>query len=72
MHPMTLRGGTPVPAGVYRQLHSGRLVYLGIPSTLPGQSNSDFYVKVPAAALFGTGVSQTPYFHAAEHQAKSN
>ncbi|MGH2344667.1 MAG: hypothetical protein ACRDG4_05540 [Chloroflexota bacterium] len=52
MHPISLRGGTVVPAGVYREMHSGRLVYLGTVSTLPGQSNSETYVQVPEAALF--------------------
>ena len=52
MHPISLRGGASVPAGVYRELHSGRLVYLGTASTLPGQSNSELYVQVPEAALF--------------------
>lgn len=52
MHPISLRGGSSVPAGVYRELHSGRLVYLGTASTLPGQSNSEMYVQVPDAALF--------------------
>ncbi|HVA92905.1 MAG TPA: hypothetical protein VNL71_24060 [Chloroflexota bacterium] len=52
MHPISLRGGTVVQAGVYREMHSGRLVYLGTSSTLPGQSNSETYVKVPSAALF--------------------
>ncbi len=52
MHPISLRGGTQVPAGVYREMHSGRLVYLGTASTLPGQLNSETYVQVPEAALF--------------------
>ena len=52
MHPISLRGGTVVPAGVYREMHSGRLVYMGTLSTLPGQSNSESYVQVPEAALF--------------------
>jgi hypothetical protein len=52
MHPISLRGGSSVPAGVYRELHSGRLVYLGTATTLPGQSNSEMYVQVPDAALF--------------------
>ena len=52
MHPISLRGGTSVPSGVYRELHSGRLVYLGTASTLPGQYNSELYVQVPEAALF--------------------
>ncbi len=52
MHPISLRGGTAVPAGVYRETHSGRLVYLGTSSTLPGQSNSESYIQVPGAALF--------------------
>ena len=52
MHPISVRGGTVVPAGVYREMHSGRLVYLGTLSTLPGQSNSETYVQVPEAALF--------------------
>jgi hypothetical protein len=33
-------------------MHSGRLVYLGTASTLPGQSNSESYIQVPQAALF--------------------
>jgi hypothetical protein len=52
MHPISLRGGASAPAGVYRELHSGRLVYLGTPSTLPGQYNSEVYVQMPEAALF--------------------
>ena len=52
MHPISVRGGTVVPAGVYREMHSGRLVYLGTVGTLPGQSNSESYVQVPEAALF--------------------
>jgi hypothetical protein len=52
MHPVSLRGGSSVAAGVYREMHSGRLVYLGTPSTLPGQSNSESYVQMPEAALF--------------------
>lgn len=52
MHPISLRGGSAVPGGVYRELHSGRLVYLGTAGTLPGQSNSESYVQVPEAALF--------------------
>jgi hypothetical protein len=52
MHPLSLRGGSSAPAGVYRELHSGRLVYLGTPSTLPGQANSEAYVQMPEAALF--------------------
>ena len=52
MQPISVRGGTIVPAGVYREMHSGRLVYLGTLGTLPGQSNSESYVQVPEAALF--------------------
>lgn len=52
MHPLSIRGGSSAPAGVYRELHSGRLVYLGTTSTLPGQYNSEAYVQVPEAALF--------------------
>jgi hypothetical protein len=52
MQPISLRGGTSVPAGVYREMHSGRLVYLGTASALPGQSNSESYIQVPQAALF--------------------
>ena len=52
MHPLSLRGGSSVSPGVYRELHSGRLVYLGTASTLPGQGNSEVYVQVPEAALF--------------------
>ena len=33
-------------------MHSGRLVYLGTSSTLPGQYNSESYVQMPEAALF--------------------
>jgi len=51
MHPTSLRGGMMVQAGVYREMHSGRLVYVGTPTTLPGQSNSETYVQVPSAAL---------------------
>jgi hypothetical protein len=52
MQPISLRGGSSVPAGVYREVHSGRLVYLGTPSTLPGQANSEMYIQVPESALF--------------------
>ena len=52
MQPISLRGGSSVPAGVYREVHSGRMVYLGTPSTLPGQSNSERYIQVPESALF--------------------
>ena len=52
MHPTSLRGGTMVQAGVYRETHSGHLVYVGTPTTLPGQSNSETYIQVPGAALF--------------------
>jgi hypothetical protein len=52
MQPISLRGGSSVPAGVYREVHSGRMVYLGTPSTLPGQSNSEMYIQVPESALF--------------------
>jgi hypothetical protein len=51
MHPISLRGGMSVPAGVYREMRSGRLVYLSTTSTLPGQSNSEAYIQVPQAAL---------------------
>lgn len=52
MQPISLRGGTTVAAGVYREMRSGRLVYLSAASALPGQSNSEQYVQVPQAALF--------------------
>jgi hypothetical protein len=52
MHPISLRGGSSAPKGVYRELHSGRLVYLDTFSTLPGQTNSEMYVQMPDAALF--------------------
>ncbi|MGH2410092.1 MAG: hypothetical protein ACRDGS_06930 [Chloroflexota bacterium] len=51
MHLTFLRGGMVVQAGVYRETHSGRLVYVGTPTTLPGQSNSETYIQVPSAAL---------------------
>jgi hypothetical protein len=51
MHPISLRGGTSVPAGVYREMHSGHMVYLSTTSTLPGQSNSEAYIQVPQSAL---------------------
>ena len=60
MHPISLRGGTSVPSGVYREMHSGRMVYLGTASTLPGQSNSEVYVQVPEAALFNHLPSALP------------
>lgn len=72
MHPISLRGGASVPAGVYREMHSGRLVYLGTASTLPGQGNSELYVQVPEAALFNhrrsfVGRRRTPGFGASQH-----
>jgi hypothetical protein len=51
MSPFTLRGGMTVPAGVYRDVRNGRLIYLATPGTLPGQGNSEMYVQVPQAAL---------------------
>jgi len=66
---MSLRGGTQVPAGVYRQVHSGRLVYLATPGTLPGQNNSEVYIEVPQAALLNTHRPQLPYFHTPEYHA---
>jgi len=52
MHPISLRGGSSAPAGVYREMRSGHLVYLGTASTLPGQYNSESYIQVPESALF--------------------
>lgn len=52
MHIISLRGGSSAPAGVYREMHSGRLIYLGTAGTLPGQSNSEAYVQMPEAVLF--------------------
>ncbi len=58
MHPISLRGGSSAPAGVYRELHSGRMVYMDTTGTLPGQLNSETYVEVPQAALLNRRVSQ--------------
>jgi hypothetical protein len=72
VHPISLRGGTAVPAGVYRELHSGRLVYLGTASTLPGQFNSELYVQVPEAALFNHRRQFLGRHKAADHQASQH
>jgi hypothetical protein len=70
MHPLTLHGGATVPAGVYRQVHSGRLIYLATPGTLPGQGNSEIYVQVPQAALFNQQHRYVPSEHRSDHSVR--
>jgi hypothetical protein len=60
MHPILLRGGSSAPAGVYRELHSGRMVYLDTSGTLPGQLNSESYVQVPQAAMLNPRITRHP------------
>lgn len=44
---LLLRGGSRVEAGAYREVRTGHVVYLGTEGYLPGQINSERYVKVP-------------------------
>jgi hypothetical protein len=52
MTALQLNGGSRVGPGTYREVHSGHLVYLGTEGYLPGQVNSDHYVKVPDQLYF--------------------
>jgi hypothetical protein len=52
MTALRFSGSSRVGPGTYRELHSGHLVYLGTEGYLPGQVNSDQYVKVPDALYF--------------------
>ncbi len=45
-------GHSRVGPGTYREVHTGHLVYLGTEGYLPGQINSDQYVKVPDELYF--------------------
>ena len=47
MNALMLRGGSRVEPGAYREVRSGHLIYLGTEGYLPGQVNSEYYVKVP-------------------------
>ena len=47
MNALVLRGGSRAEAGAYREVRSGHVVYLGTEGYLPGQINSETYVKVP-------------------------
>ena len=44
---LLLRGGSRAEAGAYREVRSGHMVYMGTEGYLPGQSNSEQYIKVP-------------------------
>ena len=47
MNALVLRGGSRVEPGAYREVRSGHVIYLGTEGYLPGQINSESYVKVP-------------------------
>ena len=47
MNAMLLRGGSRAEPGAYREVRSGHVIYLGTEGYLPGQVNSEYYVKVP-------------------------
>ena len=47
MNAMLLRGSSRVEPGAYREVRSGHVIYLGTEGYLPGQVNSEYYVKVP-------------------------
>ncbi|GAC1436786.1 MAG: hypothetical protein NVSMB65_10870 [Chloroflexota bacterium] len=52
MTALQLTGSCRVGAGTYREVHSGHLIYLGTEGYLPGQVNSEHYVKVPDELYF--------------------
>lgn len=52
MNAMELRGGSRVEPGAYREVRSGHVVYLSTEGYLPGQCNSEHYVKVPDRVYF--------------------
>ncbi len=47
MNAMRFAGGRTAEAGTYREVHSGHVVHLPHPGVLPGQCNSETYVRVP-------------------------
>ena len=48
MNALLLRGGSRAEPGAYREVRTGHVIYLGTEGYLPGQVNSEYYVKVPA------------------------
>ena len=52
MNALTLKGSSRVGPGTYRETRSGHLVYMGTEGYLPGQVNSEQYVKVPDQLYF--------------------
>ena len=54
MTALRLSGNSRVGPGAYREVHSGHLVYLGTEGYLPGQLNTDQYVKVPDELYFSS------------------
>ena len=52
MNALVLRGGSRVGPGAYREARSGHVIYLGTEGYLPGQINSERYVKVPDRLYF--------------------
>ena len=52
MNALVLRGGSRVEPGAYREVRSGHVVYLGSEGYLPGQINSESYVKIPDRVYF--------------------
>jgi len=44
---LTFAGGRPAPAGLYREVRSGQVIRVGHGGVLPGQPNSDLYVRLP-------------------------
>jgi hypothetical protein len=52
MNAVLLRGSSRVEPGAYREVRTGHIVYMASEGYLPGQINSEHYVKVPDRLYF--------------------